>query len=103
MLGSRLKAARERYGATQVDLAESMGTTQSAISRIERQADLHVNTLARYVAAMGGRLELWVHHPDGSTQIVTPCPGCGSTICKVHKWPPRPACHTAPAARGSAP
>ena len=31
---------------------------QPQVSRIERQADLYVSTLARYLEAMGGRLEL---------------------------------------------
>jgi ribosome-binding protein aMBF1 (putative translation factor) len=43
---------------TQEQLAESLGMPQSQVSRIERQTDLYVSTLVRYVEAMGGRLEL---------------------------------------------
>ncbi|MGH2514124.1 MAG: helix-turn-helix domain-containing protein, partial [Ktedonobacterales bacterium] len=37
----------------------SLGVPQSQVSRMERQAELYVSTLARYLEAMGGRLELW--------------------------------------------
>lgn len=50
-----LRAHRAR---TQAQLADAIGTTQSAISRLERQPDLLVSTLNDYIAATGGRLRL---------------------------------------------
>lgn len=50
-----LRAHRSR---TQVQLAQAIGTTQSAISRLERQPDLLVSTLSEYINGTGGRLRL---------------------------------------------
>jgi transcriptional regulator with XRE-family HTH domain len=49
---------RAHRSLTQAQLADGMGTTQSAISRLERQPDLLVSTLGGYVNATGGRLRL---------------------------------------------
>jgi DNA-binding XRE family transcriptional regulator len=50
-----LRAHRAR---TQAQLAEAIGTTQSGISRLERQPDLLVSTLSDYISGTGGRLRL---------------------------------------------
>jgi transcriptional regulator with XRE-family HTH domain len=49
---------RGHRSMTQAQLAEAIGTTQSAISRLERQPDLLVSTLGEYVNGTGGRLRL---------------------------------------------
>ena len=49
---------RARRSLTQAQLAEAIGTTQSAISRLEGQADLLVSTLGEYINGTGGRLRL---------------------------------------------
>lgn len=56
----RLAELRRRLGLSQAAVANAIGTTQSGISRIERQDDLRVSTLYQYVEAMGGRLRLRV-------------------------------------------
>jgi ribosome-binding protein aMBF1 (putative translation factor) len=43
---------------TQVELSRTMGRPQSTISRIERQGDMLLSTLAAYVEALGGHLEI---------------------------------------------
>jgi ribosome-binding protein aMBF1 (putative translation factor) len=43
---------------TQAQLAATLNVPQSQISRIEHQAELYISTLARYLEAMGGHLEL---------------------------------------------
>jgi transcriptional regulator with XRE-family HTH domain len=53
-----LSDLRAHRSSTQAQLAHAMGTTQSAISRFERQPDLLVSTLGEYVSATGGRLRL---------------------------------------------
>jgi len=60
-----LAEVRKARRLTQVQLAETMGTAQGDVSRIERQGDLYLSTLARYVSAMGGRLELTARFDDG--------------------------------------
>ena len=55
-LASELIAARVRAGLTQSELAERMGTTQSAVARLESGRQLpSMRTLARYAKATGSR------------------------------------------------
>jgi transcriptional regulator with XRE-family HTH domain len=44
---------RRTAGVTQVELAEALGTSQGQISRMERQQDMLVSTLASYLTALG--------------------------------------------------
>jgi len=53
-----LAELRRARAYTQNQLAAALDVPQSQVSRIERQADLYVSTLARYLEAMGGHLEL---------------------------------------------
>lgn len=57
-----LRRARE---LSQVALAEALDATQPEISKIEHRTDLYVSTLRRYIEAMGGRLDIVAHFPDG--------------------------------------
>jgi ribosome-binding protein aMBF1 (putative translation factor) len=52
--------ARAKANMTQHELAEAMGTTQSVISRIERGANVSIETLERYVSACGHHLTIRV-------------------------------------------
>ena len=55
-----LAEQRTRLGLTQAELAQRMGVSQEQVSAIERAEPgaAEVCTLASYVAALGGRLEL---------------------------------------------
>lgn len=64
-----LSDLRADRAVTQVALAEAIGTTQSAVSRIERQHDLLVSTLREYVAATGGRLRLVADYGDHQVEF----------------------------------
>lgn len=66
---AELRALRKR---TQSQLAHAIGTTQSGVSRIERQQDLMVSTLGDYVAATGGVLRLVASYPEFETEIDLP-------------------------------
>lgn len=66
---SALRATRDR---TQAELARAIGTTQSGVSRIERQQDILVSTLRDYVAATGGSLRLVATYDDFETEIDLP-------------------------------
>jgi ribosome-binding protein aMBF1 (putative translation factor) len=49
----RLAALRRSRGLSQTEVAARMGTSQSALARLESgQADVRVSTLARYAAAI---------------------------------------------------
>lgn len=67
-----LSELRRRLGRSQAETAIAAGTTQSGISRIEHQSDIHVSTLDEYVAALGGRLRLVVDHGDDRIEIGVP-------------------------------
>jgi hypothetical protein len=56
-----IRTLREAAGKTQAEVAEVSKIDQADISRLESRgdfADLQVSTLQRYVAALGGQLEL---------------------------------------------
>ena len=59
-VASELAAARREAGLTQAQIAAIMGTTQSVVSRIERGANISVETIGRYAHACGKRLEVHV-------------------------------------------
>lgn len=58
-----LKALREIAGRTQAQIAQSLGVKQPSVLKMERQADLYLSTLRRFVEAAGGTLELRVELP----------------------------------------
>lgn len=53
-----LAAARQTSGMTQEAVAAEMGKSQENVSRIERQRDVRVSTLAQFIQAQGGELEI---------------------------------------------
>jgi len=58
LLQMDLRELREAAGKTQEELAETLKKAQSEISRIESRSDYRLSTLQRYVAALGGELEV---------------------------------------------
>lgn len=60
-----LHELRERTGVTQTAIAERMATSRPNISRIEREADVRLSTLERYVRAVGGSLHVEAILPGG--------------------------------------
>ena len=48
-----LAAIRRKTGLTQVELAANLGVGQAQISKVERQDDMLISTLASYLAALG--------------------------------------------------
>lgn len=60
-LKSQLIKARIKAGLTQEEVAERMGTTKSAVSRLESansQNSPSINTLAKYAEAVGTELKI---------------------------------------------
>lgn len=60
VLGYRLSELRERSHLSQTQVAERMGVRQPRVSAIENgdPAQMEVETLRRYIAALGGHLRL---------------------------------------------
>jgi predicted transcriptional regulator len=58
---SEVLKARQKAGLTQAEVAEKIGTTQSAIARLESISGTHspsVSTLQKYAKALGYRLQI---------------------------------------------
>jgi transcriptional regulator with XRE-family HTH domain len=62
--GQRLAEERKRRGLTQAQLAGVMGITPGRVSQIERGEVSTLNAIARYVEALGGRLDLVASFDD---------------------------------------
>ena len=65
----RLDELRKAMTLTQQQMAETLQMSQTAVSKIERQTDMYVSTLRRFVAAMGGELKVVASFPDGDVAI----------------------------------
>ena len=65
----RLGDVRKARNLTQVQLARALEVSQAQVSRIEGQTDLYLSTLASYIEAMGGRLELAAVFDDTAERV----------------------------------
>src|SRR5580693_4207457 len=65
--GQQLENLRLQRGISKVQLAEAMGMGQSALSHLERRADILLSTLTEYVDSLGGLLSIEVKFRDGET------------------------------------
>ena len=58
-LAAALKSARKAQGLVQMELAGKIGTTKSAISRLEHgKGDIRLSTLRKLAAALALRLDI---------------------------------------------
>jgi len=64
-----LQELRQARSLTQAQIADSLGIQQAGVSRLEKQADMYVSTLRRFVEAMGGELVIYASFPDGRVEI----------------------------------
>lgn len=71
-LGLILAEIRKHSGLTQTELAERLGIGQSTISQIESADDIHLTTLKKIVAELGG--EIVLHMPAGDIPLTGPAP-----------------------------
>jgi hypothetical protein len=62
----RLRSAR---AFTQEHLAHILKKDQSGISQLERRTDMYVSTLADFVKALGGELEIRANFPEGTVRL----------------------------------
>jgi transcriptional regulator with XRE-family HTH domain len=65
-LVDRLVEVRQTLGLSQTEVAARMGTSQSAVARLERgDADVRLSTLQRYAAALDRRVGFGVAEVEG--------------------------------------
>ena len=66
-----LQALRKLAERSQAEMAKTLKIKQPSVHKIEKQADLYLSTLRRYVEAAGGTLELRVELPGKGTLHLT--------------------------------
>lgn len=71
ILGFRLAQLRAEIGLSQAQIASAMGISQPRVSQLENGdvGQMEVDTLARYVVALGGKLELVAHFDDHDVTV----------------------------------
>ena len=66
-----LKALRQIAERSQEQIAQGLGIKQPSVLKMERQTDLYLSTLRRFVEAAGGTLELRVSLPGKGVMHLT--------------------------------
>jgi len=69
MAGMLLAEIRREAGLSQEALARAMGIKQPSLSKLESQSDMQISTLRHLVQALGGKLEIVAHLPQGDVRI----------------------------------
>jgi len=64
-----LEELRKARRMTQARLAETLGVKQGEVSKIEHRTDVYLSTLAGYIEALGGKLEIRAVFPDREMRI----------------------------------
>lgn len=64
-----LAELREARGMSQASLAEELGTSRPNVGRIEKEVDVRLSTLERYIEALGGRLEIHAVFDDSDVKL----------------------------------
>ena len=67
--GHQLAQARKQLGLAQKDIAETMGVSIARISQIEHGDVTSFEVIARYVEALGGRLDLVADFGDRTVRL----------------------------------
>jgi DNA-binding XRE family transcriptional regulator len=70
LIGHRLAEVRRARGLTQQDIADRMGVTKGRVSQIEQGRISGHDVLARFAAALGGRLHQAIYFDDGDIAAI---------------------------------
>lgn len=60
---------RTALNRSQADIGKVLGTAQNAVSKMERRGDVRVSSLASFLSALGGRLQLRAIFPGWTVNI----------------------------------
>lgn len=66
-----LQSLRALAGRSQKMMARELGIKQPSVHKMEKQVDVYLSTLKKFVEAAGGTLELRVHLPGHPTIQLT--------------------------------
>lgn len=66
-----LSETRRLRGRSQAVVAQTLGIAQPNVCQIEKRPDTMVSTLASYIEALGGKLEIHAKFPDGQDVEIT--------------------------------
>ncbi|MCE3230582.1 MAG: helix-turn-helix domain protein [Alphaproteobacteria bacterium] len=64
-----LAEVRRAMSLTQVDLAAMLHIKQAALARLENRTDMYISSLRKYIAALGGELDIVARFPSGEVHI----------------------------------
>ncbi len=67
-----LKDLRKILGTAQTEIAQHLNKEQAAISRLENRTDVKLSTLAEYIEAIGGEMEIRVKFKSFEAPIAPP-------------------------------
>lgn len=70
VVGRRLAEVRRSRGLTQQQVADRMGVTKGRVSQIERGKISGQDVVARFAAALGGRLHQAIYFDDGDIAAI---------------------------------
>lgn len=70
VIGHRLAEVRRARGMTQQQVSDRMGVTKGRVSQIEQGKASGQDVLARYAAALGGRLHQAIYFDDGDIAAI---------------------------------
>ncbi|GGM36445.1 transcriptional regulator [Micromonospora sonchi] len=70
VVGHRLAEVRRARGLTQQQVADRMGVTKGRVSQIEQGKISGQEVVARYAAALGGRLHQAIYFDDGDIAAI---------------------------------
>lgn len=64
-----LAEVRKAMSLTQEDLAALLHIKQAALARMENRTDMYISSLRKYIAALGGELDIVARFPEGEVHI----------------------------------
>ncbi|MEU5827390.1 helix-turn-helix domain-containing protein [Micromonospora tulbaghiae] len=70
VIGHRLAEVRRARGLTQQQVADRMGVTKGRVSQIEQGKISGQEVVARFAAALGGRLHQAIYFDDGDIAAI---------------------------------
>lgn len=85
----KLSELRRARAMTQATISGILGIAQGDVSKLERRADVYVQTVRRYVEALGGRLRILAEFPDSDPVEIQGFGDLAPQRPRSHKYPRR--------------